>query len=63
MEGPVSLPDRARRGIGIQGTAVAAHPAGVDLAVEVDGDEQMLVIIEIKGTGWDLDFRSSRVCR
>jgi len=25
----------------------------VDLAVEVDGDEQMLVIIEIKGTGWD----------
>ena len=25
----------------------------VDLAVEVDGDEQMLVIIEIKGTAWD----------
>ena len=25
----------------------------VDLAVEVDGDEQMLVIIEIKVTGWD----------
>lgn len=25
----------------------------VDLAVEVDGDEQMLVIIEIKGTLWD----------
>jgi hypothetical protein len=25
----------------------------VDLAVEVDGEEQMLVIIEIKGTGWD----------
>jgi hypothetical protein len=25
----------------------------VDLAVEADGDEQMLVIIEIKGTGWD----------
>ena len=25
----------------------------VDLAVEVDGDEQMLVIIEIKGTDWD----------
>jgi len=32
---------------------VAAHPGWpgrVDLAVEVDGDEQMLVIIEIKGT-------------
>ena len=27
--------------------------AVVDLAVEVDGDEQMLVIIEIKGTDWD----------
>jgi hypothetical protein len=26
---------------------------GVNLAVEVDGDEQMLVIIEIKGTDWD----------
>ena len=25
----------------------------VDLAVEVDGAEQMLVIIEIKGTDWD----------
>jgi hypothetical protein len=25
----------------------------VDLAVEVDGDEQMLVIIEIKGTDWE----------
>jgi hypothetical protein len=25
----------------------------VDLAVEVDGSEQMLVIIEIKGTDWD----------
>ena len=53
---PVGLPCRARRGIGIQGTSVAAHPrwAGrVDLAVEVDGDEQMLVIIEIKGTDWD----------
>ena len=25
----------------------------LDLAVEVDGDEQMLVIIEIKGTDWD----------
>jgi hypothetical protein len=25
----------------------------VDLAVDVDGDEQMLVIIEIKGTDWD----------
>jgi hypothetical protein len=25
----------------------------VDLAVEVDGDEQLLVIIEIKGTDWD----------
>jgi hypothetical protein len=25
----------------------------VDLAVEVDGDEQMLVVIEIKGTDWD----------
>jgi hypothetical protein len=25
----------------------------VDLAVEADGDEQMLVIIEIKGTDWD----------
>jgi hypothetical protein len=25
----------------------------VDLAVEVDGDEPMLVIIEIKGTDWD----------
>jgi hypothetical protein len=25
----------------------------VDLAVKVDGDEQMLVIIEIKGTDWD----------
>jgi hypothetical protein len=25
----------------------------VDLAVEVDGEEQMLVIIEIKGTDWD----------
>jgi hypothetical protein len=38
------------------GTAVAAYPAGrgrVDLAVEADGDEQMLVIIEIKGTDWD----------
>jgi hypothetical protein len=33
---------RARRGIGIQGTSVAAHPGRpgrVDLAVEVDGDE------------------------
>jgi hypothetical protein len=25
----------------------------VDLAVQVDGDEQMLVIIEIKGTDWN----------
>jgi hypothetical protein len=25
----------------------------VDLAVEVDGDEQTLVVIEIKGTDWD----------
>jgi hypothetical protein len=53
---PISLPDRARRGIGIQGTAVATHPGWpgrVDLAVEVDGDEQMLVVIEIKGTDWD----------
>jgi hypothetical protein len=24
-----------------------------DLAVEVEGDEQMLVVIEIKGTNWD----------
>jgi hypothetical protein len=30
----------------------------VDLAVEVDGDEQMLVIIEIKGTDW---MRSRRI--
>ena len=35
---------------------MAAHPGGrgrVDLAVEVDGEVQMLVIIEIKGTDWD----------
>ena len=25
----------------------------VDLAVEVDGDERMLLVIEIKGTDWD----------
>ena len=34
---------------------MAAYPGGrgrVDLAVEVDGDQQMLVIIEIKGTDW-----------
>ena len=43
-------------GAGIQGTPVAARPGGpgrVDLAVEVDGDKPMLVIIEIKGTDWD----------
>jgi hypothetical protein len=35
---------------------VAAHPGRpgrVDLAVEVDGDKQMLVVIEIKGTDRD----------
>src|ERR1700729_1603486 len=32
---------------------VGGGRGGVDLAVEVDGDEQMLVIIEIKGTDWD----------
>jgi hypothetical protein len=31
----------------------------VDLAVEVDGDEQMLVTIEIKGTDWDAIRRST----
>lgn len=33
--------------------AYPGWPGRVDLAVEVDVDEQMLVIIEIKGTGWD----------
>ena len=32
---------------------VAGGRGRVDLAVEVDGREQMLVIIEIKGTDWD----------
>ena len=32
---------------------VAGGGGRVDLAVEVDGSEQMLVIIEIKGTDWD----------
>ena len=32
---------------------IRGGPGRVDLAVEVDGDEQMLVIIEIKGTDWD----------
>ncbi len=34
----------------------------VDLAVEVDGEEQMLVIIEIKGTDWDA-IAADRVMR
>jgi hypothetical protein len=34
----------------------------VDLAVAVDGDEQMLVIIEIKGTDWDA-IAADRVLR
>jgi hypothetical protein len=34
----------------------------VDLAVEVDGEEQMLVIIEIKGTDWDA-IPANRVVR
>ena len=29
---------------------IRGGPGRVDLAVEVDGDEQMLVVIEIKGT-------------
>ena len=33
--------------------AYPGWPGRVDLAVEVDGDEQMLFIIEIKGTDWD----------
>ena len=32
---------------------VAGGGGRADLAVEVDGSEQMLVIIEIKGTDWD----------
>jgi len=32
---------------------VRGGPGRVDLAVEVDGDKPMLVIIEIKGTDWD----------
>lgn len=41
---------------------VAGSRGRVDLAVEVDGSEQMLVIIEIKGTDWD-KIRAARVMR
>lgn len=34
---------------------MAGRRGRVDLAVEVDGSEQMLVIIEIKATGWNKD--------
>jgi hypothetical protein len=41
---------------------VAGGHGRVDLAVEVDGSEQMLVIIEIKGTNWD-KIPAARVMR
>jgi hypothetical protein len=41
---------------------VAGGRGRVDLAVEVDGSEQMLVIIEIKGTNWD-KIPAARVMR
>jgi hypothetical protein len=53
---PVSLPDRAAGASGFrerQWRLIRGGRGRVDLAVEVDGDEQMLVIIEIKGTDWD----------
>lgn len=41
---------------------VAGGRGRVDLAVEVDGSEQMLAIIEIKGTDWD-KIPAARVMR
>jgi hypothetical protein len=56
QERPVGLPCRARRASGFrerQWRLIRGGRGRVDLAVEVDGDEQMLVVIEIKGTDWD----------
>lgn len=46
LTGAIGFPERPWR-------LVRGRRGRVDLAVEVDGDEQMLVIIEIKGTDWD----------
>jgi hypothetical protein len=46
LAGAVGFPERHVR-------LVTGGRGRVDLAVEVDGGEQMLVIIEIKGTDWD----------
>jgi hypothetical protein len=46
LAGAIGFPER-------QWQLVRDGRGRVDLAVEVDGDEQMLVIIEIKGTDWD----------
>ena len=42
--------------------AYPGWPRRIDLAVEVDGNEQMLVIIEIKGTDWNA-ISADRVMR
>lgn len=41
---------------------IAGGRGRVDLAVEVDGSEQMLVIVEIKGTDWD-KIATARIMR
>src|SRR5690242_8290580 len=46
LTGAVGFPERRWR-------LITGRHGRLDLAVEVDGSEQMLVIIEIKGTHWD----------
>ena len=46
LAGAIGFPERQWR-------LVRGGRGRVDLAVEVDGAEEMLVIIEIKGTDWD----------
>jgi hypothetical protein len=55
LAGAIGFPERQWR-------LVRGGRGRVDLAVEVDGEEQMLVIIEIKGTDWDA-IAADRVMR
>jgi hypothetical protein len=55
LAGAIGFPERQWR-------LVRGGRGRVDMAVEVDGEEQMLVIIEIKGTDWDA-IAADRVMR
>jgi len=53
LTGAAGFPERQWRLLGQRRGRLGQRRGRVDLAVEVEG-EQMLVIIEIKGTNWDL---------